>query len=100
MAPVTRPAGELAERDNGDENEADDEHPRDHLSPFLGGVLEERQGEEQVHRGVTLADPPAMGGKGLLDRFGIHIGLGSTAELRGRGRPAGAVVGLPFRPQV
>ena len=97
-AVVPGPARELAQGDHADEDEPDDQHPRDHLLPLLGGVLEERQREEQIHRGGTLADQEAVGGEGFLEGLGIGHLLGSAAQPAGGGGPRLPVVDLPLGP--
>src|SRR5205085_10764524 len=56
--PVAKPRECLAKHDHGYEDEADDQHARDHLLPLGGGVLgRDEEMHEREHAGPTLAQP-------------------------------------------
>ena len=89
---------QLAERDDADEDQADDEHRRDHLLALLGGRLGRQREEvsEKRHRGPTLTDQAPVSLEGALDRLGAAAGpcvprLGPFAERRRCRRPGLAV---------
>src|SRR5919197_3262408 len=56
-AAMPQPVRGLTENDHGEEDQAHDEHRRDHLLPFGGGVCKH---EREQHRGATLTKSPVV----------------------------------------
>src|ERR671912_479575 len=130
FAPVAEPIERLPDQDHAEEDQADDQHRRDHLSALLGGggalLLGRRreqghQREGEGRHGATLTDQSGVGLQRPLDALVARRlarkalerpGVTAFAELcarnvepplsdqRGRRRPGGAVAAVPVSPRL